>query len=219
MFDRVITLKKIVETKYGISTRHQILVYKDKILKIDLKTLSAYNVRQFSRIHVFDARDLKENVNEMEENMYGIYQDAELFEQVNSNSSSNSSLEFKEINTPRKNAMPSLRSQNSSPAYEFSSTSQTELTYEPYVEKTPSVERSRRKKNYRTTAVDSSVRYKQQADDYTNTYRPLNSRTLNRRGSISAKEYYNNIEEQENDFFPSSTYRRRDNYVEHRFKR
>jgi hypothetical protein len=210
MFDRVITLKKIVEAKYGISTKHQILVYKDNILKSDLKTLNAYNVRQFSRIHVFDARDLKENVNEVEENLYGIYQDAELFEQANLNSSSDSSLEFKEIDSPRKNVISSLRSQNSSPACEFSSTSQTEFSYEPYVENTACMERSRRKKNYRTAAVDSSARFYKQADEYSDTYRPLNRRTLNRRGSISTKEYYNNSEDREHEFYATCAYRSRD---------
>ena len=33
--DRVITLKKIVETKFGISSNDQILVYKDNVLKND----------------------------------------------------------------------------------------------------------------------------------------------------------------------------------------
>lgn len=61
--DRVITLKKLIETKFGIACTDQILVYKDKILKNDLKPLSSYKLRQFSRVHIFDERDLKENSN------------------------------------------------------------------------------------------------------------------------------------------------------------
>ena len=57
--DRLITLKKIVEKKFGINLEDQIIVYKDKILKNDLKILSSFHLRQYSRIHIFDERDLK----------------------------------------------------------------------------------------------------------------------------------------------------------------
>ena len=68
--DRLITLKKIVEKKFGISFDDQIIVYKDKILKYDLKTLQNYHFKQYSRIHIFDERDLKENVYELEDEVY-----------------------------------------------------------------------------------------------------------------------------------------------------
>ena len=57
--DRLIILKKIVEKKFGINLEDQIIVYKDKILKNDLKLLSSFHLRQYSRIHIFDERDLK----------------------------------------------------------------------------------------------------------------------------------------------------------------
>jgi hypothetical protein len=71
MNDRLITLKKIVEKKFGISLDDQIIVYKDKILKNDLKLLNAFHLRQFSRIHIFDERDLKENFNDCDDDLYG----------------------------------------------------------------------------------------------------------------------------------------------------
>jgi hypothetical protein len=69
--DRVISLKKIVETKFGISCKDQILVYKDKILKSDLKSLNSFNIRQYSRIHIFDERDIKANANDIGDDLYG----------------------------------------------------------------------------------------------------------------------------------------------------
>jgi hypothetical protein len=76
--DRVITLKKLVESRFGIGLDDQILVYKDKVIKSDLKQLAALNVRQFARVHVFDKRDLKTDQDEMDllsrANLYGIYQ-------------------------------------------------------------------------------------------------------------------------------------------------
>lgn len=74
--DRVITLKKIIETKFGISCNDQILVYKDNVLKNDLKPLSFYRLKQYSRIHIFDQRDIKENASD--DDLFGIYQDASL---------------------------------------------------------------------------------------------------------------------------------------------
>lgn len=74
--DRVITLKRIVEKKFGIFTKDQILVYKDQILRNDLRPLNYYGLRQFSRIHVFDERDIKDSNDE--EDIYGIYQDTNL---------------------------------------------------------------------------------------------------------------------------------------------
>ena len=68
--DRLITLKKIVEKKFGILCDDQIIVYKDKILKNDLKTLQNYHLKQFSRIHIFDERDLKDNVYELDDEVY-----------------------------------------------------------------------------------------------------------------------------------------------------
>lgn len=76
--DRVISLKKIVEAKFGISCKDQILVYKDKILKSDLKQMNSFNIRQYSRIHIFDERDIKANANDIGDDLYGIYQDADL---------------------------------------------------------------------------------------------------------------------------------------------
>lgn len=88
MYDRVITLKKIIETKFDISTKDQILVYKDTILKNDLRSLHTYNLRQYSRIHIFDERDLKENVTDIDDDdLYGIYQELNLAPATYSNQS------------------------------------------------------------------------------------------------------------------------------------
>jgi hypothetical protein len=85
--DRVITLKKLVEARFGIALDDQILVYKDKIIKNDLKQLCALNVRQFARIHIFDKRDLKADQDEMDllskANIYGIYQNCNKTNVVN----------------------------------------------------------------------------------------------------------------------------------------
>jgi hypothetical protein len=71
MNDRVITLKKIIETKFGISCKDQILVYKDQILKSDLKLLTSFNIRQYARIHIFDERDIKSNAKDVGDDLYG----------------------------------------------------------------------------------------------------------------------------------------------------
>ena len=74
--DRLITLKKIVEKKFGVGLEDQIIVYKDKILKNDLKILSSFHMRQYSRVHIFDERDLKENFNDNDDEVYGTYSNA-----------------------------------------------------------------------------------------------------------------------------------------------
>ena len=96
MNDRVISLKKIVENKFGISCKDQILVYKDQILKSDLKLLHSFNIRQYSRIHIFDERDVKENAIDIEEDIYGIYQDAELFQNNDTTQSKEETRENRE---------------------------------------------------------------------------------------------------------------------------
>lgn len=78
--DRVITLKRIVEKKFGIFTKDQILVYKDQILRNDLRPLSYYGLKQFSKIHIFDERDIKDSNDE--EDIYGIYQDTNLINET-----------------------------------------------------------------------------------------------------------------------------------------
>jgi hypothetical protein len=70
-------LKKLIESKFGIACKDQILVYKDRILKNDLQQLCHYQIRQFSRVHVFDARDIKANSDDLDCDLYGIYQEAE----------------------------------------------------------------------------------------------------------------------------------------------
>lgn len=72
--DRVITLKKLIENRFGIACDDQILVYKDKILNSDLKLLSHYKLRQFARIHIFDERDIKESDGNEDDSMFGVYQ-------------------------------------------------------------------------------------------------------------------------------------------------
>lgn len=74
--DRVITLKKLIENRFGIACDDQILVYKDKILNNDLKPLSSYKLRQFSRIHIFDERDIKDSgaMNASDDEIFGVYQ-------------------------------------------------------------------------------------------------------------------------------------------------
>ena len=73
--DRVITLKKIVEKKFGIACNNQIMVHEDRIMKGDLKFLNDFNLNQFDKIHIFDERDLEENIEEIEDGFYGVYQD------------------------------------------------------------------------------------------------------------------------------------------------
>ena len=70
-------MKKLIESKFGIACKDQILVYKDRILKNDLQQLCHYQIRQFSRVHVFDARDIKANSDDLDCDLYGIYQEAE----------------------------------------------------------------------------------------------------------------------------------------------
>lgn len=82
--DRVITLKRIIEKKFGIFTKDQILVYKDQILRNDLRPLNYYGLRQFSRIHIFDERDIKDSNDE--EDIYGIYQDTNLIHEAENKS-------------------------------------------------------------------------------------------------------------------------------------
>jgi hypothetical protein len=67
----------LIENKFGIACKDQILVYKDRILKNDLQQLCHYQIRQFSRLHVFDARDIKANADDLDCDLYGIYQEAE----------------------------------------------------------------------------------------------------------------------------------------------
>ncbi len=52
--DRIEKLKYIVEEKFGIPYDEQLLVYKDKVLRNDLKQLVNYRLRNYSRIHIFD---------------------------------------------------------------------------------------------------------------------------------------------------------------------
>ena len=106
--DRLITLKKIIENKFGIACSHQIIVYKDKIMKNDLKFLYEFNLKQHSRIHIFDERDLDENMNEIRDDVYGVYEEF---------ASSDSSLPQAGSNTNRnkniyanKNTSPRFRS-------------------------------------------------------------------------------------------------------------
>ncbi len=71
--DRIEKIKKIVQEKFRIPYDEQLLVYKDKILKHDYKQLKAYHIRNYSRIHVFDKRDVKENLDDIDP--YSIDQD------------------------------------------------------------------------------------------------------------------------------------------------
>lgn len=82
--DRVITLKKLIENRFGIGCDDQILVYKDKILNNDLKLLSYYKLRQFGRIHIFDERDIKESDGNEDDALFGVYQQSN-FAQVSFN--------------------------------------------------------------------------------------------------------------------------------------
>lgn len=65
--DRIEKIKNIIQEKFNIPYEEQLLVYKDKILKSDNKTLKHYHVRNYGRIHVFDKRDVKENLNEFDD--------------------------------------------------------------------------------------------------------------------------------------------------------
>lgn len=71
--DHIEKIKNIVQQKFQIPYCEQLLVYKDKILKHDHKQLKAYHVRNYSRIHVFDKRDVKENLDDIDP--YSIDQD------------------------------------------------------------------------------------------------------------------------------------------------
>lgn len=77
--DRIITLKKLIQKKFSLDMNDQILVYKDKIIRNDLRQLFACGItRQYSRVHVFDKRDIKSDQDEADllskANCYGIYQ-------------------------------------------------------------------------------------------------------------------------------------------------
>lgn len=119
--DRVITLKKIVEKRFGVLTKDQILVYKDKVLKSDLKLLNHYNLRQFSRIHIFDERDLKEDEPDLEEDLYGVYQDAN---SIQANETKDQPAQIEATETFKKQILHKVNNMSSS----FSS--QTDSNYE-----------------------------------------------------------------------------------------
>ena len=106
--DRLITLKKIVEKKFGIACSHQIIVYKDKIMKNDLKFLYEFNLKQHARIHIFDERDLDENMNEIRDDMYGVYQEF---------ASSDSSLHQAGFDTSRNNKNIYYGNRDTSPRF------------------------------------------------------------------------------------------------------
>lgn len=120
VFDRVITLKKIVEKKFGILTKDQILVYKDQILKSDLKPLSHYGLKQFSDVHIFDERDIKDSNDE--EDLYGIYQDTN---QINLSESVVQRTEKKQANTNKSEAIIELSSKSTK-----SSSSQVDTSFD-----------------------------------------------------------------------------------------
>ena len=74
--DCIEKLKKIVEKVFGIPCSEQLLVYKDKMLRTDSKQMYQYRLRNNSRIHIFDKRDVKENINELDlEEAYYVDQD------------------------------------------------------------------------------------------------------------------------------------------------
>ncbi|RNA19830.1 RING finger nhl-1 [Brachionus plicatilis] len=115
--DRVITLKRIVEKKFSIFTKDQILVYKDQILRNDLRPLSYYGLRQFSRIHIFDERDIKDSNDE--EDIYGIYQDTNLI---------NEAVNKSDNGEAKKNEVKNERGSKSSKSSTLSS--QTDLSFD-----------------------------------------------------------------------------------------
>ena len=74
--DSIEKLKKIVEKVFGIPYSEQLLVYKDKMLRSESKQMYQYRLRNQSRIHIFDKRDVKENINELDlEEAYYVDQD------------------------------------------------------------------------------------------------------------------------------------------------
>jgi len=81
--DRVNTLKKIVERKFGISCRNQVLVHEDRIMNNDSKFLFDFKLRQLDKIHIFDNRDIEDNIDEIEDELYGVYQE---FSNISDNS-------------------------------------------------------------------------------------------------------------------------------------
>ena len=82
--DHIEKIKNIVEQKFEIPYDEQLLVYKDKILNHDHKQLKAYHIRNYGRIHVFDKRDVKENLDDIDP--YSI--DQEFVEELANNFSS-----------------------------------------------------------------------------------------------------------------------------------
>ena len=69
--DRVCDLKKMVEKKFGLSTRNQVMVYQDNIIKDSSKLVFSYHMEHMDKIHVFDERDFDENIHELEHAIYG----------------------------------------------------------------------------------------------------------------------------------------------------
>lgn len=178
--DRVITLKKIVEKKFGILTKDQILVYKDQILKSDLKSLSFYGLRQFSRIHIFDERDIKDND---EEDLYGIYQDTNL---IQFNDSGEQKIKRK------KEKVENIHNELSSKSSKSSSSSQTNSSFEKpqenstrYQELTrrPSIKRMESKRSNSVLCGDRN---------------------------LYSQNYYNHHYPRENKYLTMSNYRRLD---------
>jgi hypothetical protein len=98
--DRLITVKKMIEKEFSIALNYQILVYKDKILRNDLKQLHEFGLNSNSRVHVFDKRDIKEDQNEdrhvlSRAEIYGIYQQHENNINSTTNTRSGSSDRFR----------------------------------------------------------------------------------------------------------------------------
>jgi len=105
--DRVNTLKKIVEKKFGIACNNQILVHEDRIMNNDAKFLYDFKLRQLDKIHVFDERDLEENIDEIENELYGVYEDFSILSDnsmtINKNLRTHSErgADFTEIGSPK----------------------------------------------------------------------------------------------------------------------
>jgi hypothetical protein len=60
--DRLITLKKIAEAKFGIECAQQILVHRDHILEAELRQLNQCGLRHGSLVHIFDKRDVSDTL-------------------------------------------------------------------------------------------------------------------------------------------------------------
>jgi hypothetical protein len=65
--DHLESIKKLVEKKFGIPYKEQLLVHHDKVMRSDYKQLFQYSIKSLSRIHVFDKRDVKDNIHEIED--------------------------------------------------------------------------------------------------------------------------------------------------------